>query len=290
MIKHAISYPVGNAIGLVLEDDGEDSLQIRVLRRDSDAFTGPDDLSAKIVYQGPLLSVAVDLTAINGQAYFYKLYLHDGSDFADNDDDAVAGMAQSIYEDGGPDPRAIVRARLSDGFKQEILRGLLKIKAQPDNSMAVSVLNAPPVFETTKWPVVSVHERNDGPSERGIGEEVQPDVAETAEGWLARYTLDVVAWSQNPDERHALGRSLRRILQANMPVFAGLGLTRIEVNGQDADFVSGEYTAPVYCKNVTLTLEAAAYVYANRTGVKVVTINVEALPDVNGNLDTDGAC
>jgi hypothetical protein len=125
-------------------------------------------------------------------------------------------------------------------------------------------LNAPPVFEETNWPVITVHVASDGSGERAIGDLIFPDAFDPvaglwneSQGWLARVQLTVVGWSKNPDERIALRKALRKIVIGNLEVFDSVGMIAIDFSQSDVDELSA-YPAPVYQSMCSFSCEAPA--------------------------------
>jgi len=180
----------------------------------------------------------------------------------------------ATYEDASTDALSVVRDRIDYGLAVEVARGVLIPK-----SGGISVLTAPPVFEQTRWPMVSVHLLSEGPQQRGVGEIVETDFYDgddwtESEGWLARAQIAVIGWSLNPDERIALRQALRRVVIANLPVFDACGMLQIEFMQQDIDAVSGEYPAPVYQAAGTLTCLAPIVVHGRADPITDVQLTV----------------
>lgn len=266
---------VGNAVGLLIEPMPDADL-VRVLRKMTDDISGPGDVGALKIFEDEPTDSLLDLTAVNGQAYFYKDFSRVDGVWEDDGAESVAATANATYQESGPDLRRILIDRYRAGFAQEILRGLLKLKPQPGAASAeVPVQSAPPAFKNTKWPVASVHLQADMASERAIGDSLSADVDTEDQGWIAQQVFNITAWSQNPDERAALHKSLRRIFMANLPVFASYGLLLPELRVEDVDFIEGQYDAEVYCAVATITFRAPISVNAPVTGEVVDEIDVE---------------
>lgn len=144
------------------------------------------------------------------------------------------------------DPLTLLRDRLMLGLADEVEAGQLH-----PHTGRIPVLTAPPQADTTAWPLVTLHLESDTAAERAIGEQLNRDRRSVdglwweTEGWLSRYDLRVIGWSQNPDERFALRRALKRLIVGNLPVFAAHGLLTPDWSQQDSeDFTT--YNAPVY--------------------------------------------
>lgn len=259
MIATVQPLSIGNALRLFLEPPAA-SLEWRILRRGADAFTDENDPGAVAVYQGTERVVLDSQSLQNGVPAFYRAFYWNGSAWVASA--TASGTANATYEDRSTDALSVVRDRLDAGLQVEVARGTLT-----PTSGSISVLSAPPVFEDTRWPVVTVHLITESPAERSIGEVYIGDEFDPisgmwteGEGWLARVQLSVVAWSQNPDERIALRQALRRLIVMNLPVFDDSGMVQIEFSQQDIDAVSGEYPAPVYQTIGTFTCMAPVFV------------------------------
>lgn len=279
MIVSAKALQSGNAVRLTLDPaDGADI--VRVLRKSSMSFTGANDPAATLVYEGALDQV-LDLTPENGALAWYKAYSLVGAAFVDSGEGPIGVLPAATYQDGSTDVRQLLIDRLDAGFRQEIQRGLLKIKPQVQAAAAaVAVLSAPPQHQTTEWPVVTVHLESERQAERGLGESLAIQDSEEEEGWLAGYNFAVTAWSQNPDERNSLHKSMRRILMANLPIFDAAGMVNIEFTVQDQDFISGEYPASVYASSLSFACKAPAYVYTPGAATVIDSVNVIATAQV----------
>jgi hypothetical protein len=222
---------------------------LRVLRKLADTFTGYNDPNAFVVYAG-LEGFALDFESLsNGTPYFYHSYSYDGSAWTDGDPGGSSTATPAATNaETGPDPLSLVRDRLAVGLAAEVAAGNLS----PQSGL-IQVLTAPPLFESTSWPLVTVHLRSDAPEVRGIGELDVPDYFDPvtgswniSEGWLAAVQLDIIGWVvANPDERIALRKAIKKILQGNLPVFDQAGMVLIQFSATDVeDFES--YASPVY--------------------------------------------
>lgn len=277
-----VPLAVGNALRLFLQPPAG-ALYWRVLRKGADTFTGESDPDAVRVYQGTQ-SVVLDAgnqqlgqavyPLLNGNTYYYRAYYWDGSAWISSS--TVGAAPAAAYADASTDVLTVVRDRLDCGLQTEVAAGVLF----PDSG-GIPVLIAPPMWEDARWPMVTVHLQSEAPSARGLGEMVEPDeLDETGtewngtEGWLAKVQLTIVGWTQNPDERIALRKSLRRLIVANLSVFDAAGMVQIEFQQQDMDPLT-EYPAPVYQVMCTLTCLAP---------VRVITARDAAIADVTTTI------
>ena len=220
---------------------------VRVLRRTADTFTGADDSGAYRVASDSLDDVLLDITGlVNGQTYFYRAYAFVGGVWVQSGASDSVQVA-ATYRDDSVDVIGLVRDRLAAGLTVEVQRGALVHELGK-----IPVLLAAPTFEGTKWPVVTVHLASDTPDTRFVGEQVQADWYDAAsdewletEGWLSRVRLTIIGWTINADGRSDLRKSIRRVLQTNLPVFDDQGMYQIGFDFSDTeDFTS--YNAPVF--------------------------------------------
>lgn len=276
--NQAIPLPVGNAVKVLMApDDG--AIQWRLMRNTTGVFAGITDPLSIPVYTGDQSQYVVDVKALtNGVTYSYCLFSTlDGVNW--DASEVFTGVPQAIYGDQSVDALTVVRDRMAAGMAVEVSRGTLTPVTKQ-----IPVLNAPPAFDDVRWPMVSVHVTSDGPAERGIGEMIGSDdwdagsgMWKEGEGWMANTVLAIAGWSKNADERIALRKAMRRLIIANLPVFDGLGMLRIDINQSDQDYVSGEYPAPVFSTVCSFSCLAPAYVTDEVGVVTEITVDGEAV-------------
>jgi hypothetical protein len=247
--------PVGNAIRIFYNPPVA-ALEWRVLRKLADTFTGYNDAAASVVASNGGGNVQLDITGLlNGTPYFYKPYWFNGTTWTA--EATLSATPAASFLDNGVDPLLLVRDRLDDG-----LQALIAASRIDTAATAIKVLTAPPLFDDVAWPVVTVHCNQDAAATRALGEMIASDAYdavaekwESSEGWLSRVQLSIVVWSLNPDERRSLRQAIKTIIQANLPVFYGVGLTEVEFQQADTeDFQS--YNVPVYQVMCTFTCQA----------------------------------
>lgn len=280
MIRMTTPLAAGNAVRLLLSPPPLAS-GIRILRRTDASFAGAEEADdTHVVYEGlPIQDAVTDTQGLtNGRTYFYRPYALVGGEWQ-AEQEPVSCTPLASYEDRSTDALTVVRERIEAGLRVEVERGTLQHKTG-----AIPVYTAPPVYEETQWPVVTVHLQSESDATRGLGELVEPDEFEDeaevwreAEGWLAKVQLTVIGWALNPDERIELRKALRRIIVANLPVFDATGMIEVGLQQQDIeDFTS--YGAPVYQVMSTITCQAPIVVAGRAdaiTDVKtVVTTNL----------------
>lgn len=272
MITMIFALAAGNALRIMLLIPPS-SIRWVVLRSAASSFTGWNDVSAKTVYDGNDSSTVLDISELdNGTVYYYCLFsTTDGITWAASS--IVSATPEAAYQDASTDVQELVRSRLEVGLANELLAGKIKKK-----DGLIQVLDAPPVYENTTFPVVSVHMDNETPINRAIGEivggeYVTPDgQVFDGEGWHVRVTLSITAWLLNGDERGEFRRALRRLIIANLPVFDDAGMMEIEFSAQDTeDFETFEY--PVYMNICTLTCVAPVNVVREVPAISAVTVN-----------------
>lgn len=277
MIAMIMPLAAGNALRVFLEPPCG-ARKWRILRKVADTFSGHDDPDAFLVYEGDERSAVDSQYLQNGALYYYRAYFFDGISWSESA--AATGTPNATYEDCSTDVLSILRERISLGLQAEVKRGTF----QPTDG-SIKVLVATPVYEDTRWPVVSLHLLSETPAERGVGEIIVPDIYDESEwneheGWLARVQIAVIAWSMNPDERIELRKALRRIVVANLSLFDAFGIIQVEFSQQDVDAVSGEFPAPVFQAAGTFNCLAPVIV-RNQVG-PITDVQVEVNPIQRG--------
>jgi hypothetical protein len=272
MISLIQPLSVGNAVRVIITPASNAVIYWRLLRRTSNAFTGPDDQGAVVVADNTADNMILDAVAlVNGTQYFYLDYGWDGTEW-------IAGTVYTAtpatsYQDDGVDPLTIVEGRLSLGLAAQVAAGALS-----PASGAIQVTTAP--FgnpDGVVFPTVSVHVDSVNPIHRALGEEILPDVSFSdgtwpgSEGWFARTTLRISAFSFNGDERNALRRAIRGIIQANLSVFDDACLTENEFSQTDnEDFQS--FAAPAYMTVAMFSCTSPAFVQGVVQPITDVTV------------------
>lgn len=205
----------------------------RLLRKTADTFSGYNDPAAAVIVDGTDNYVVDRSSLINGQTYYYKLYWFDGTSWTGTPTVPVAMSA--TYQDATVDVLMLVRERIEYGLEVEVARGTLK---HPQGK--IKCLTAFPWDDKTPWPVVTVHLSSSSSDTRAVGEMLEPDhfdgeTWDEYEGWYENVQLDVLGWSQNPDERQDLRQAIRRIIIGNLPVFDDAGFLQIGFRQVDAE-------------------------------------------------------
>lgn len=246
MIAMIQVLPVGNALRIFVEPV-QGAVFWRILRKTSDSFSGHDDASALVVYEGDEKIFVDSKNLINEVPAFYRPYYNDGTNW-------VSGVTQSAtpvatYEEFTTDVMDLLRQRIETGLKVEIGRG----NFQPEHGY-IQVFTAPPSLDqNTRFPLVTMILESENPEVRGLGENISGDEFDSigfdwieSEGWIARVQLAIAAWSLNSDERIELRKALRRIIIANFTVLDAEGISNISAEFHDVNMVNGEFNAPIY--------------------------------------------
>jgi hypothetical protein len=277
MISLIQTLPIGNALRVFLNPPAGAS-QWKLLRNTVNTFTGHNDPAAAVVLDTESLRQVLDRSGLaNGTTYYYKPYSLTGAVWTGHD--SVAAVPEASLLDASIDALSIVRERIEMGMQAEITAGRLK-----HNYNRIPVLTAPPLFEDTRWPVITVHLDDDSPAEHGIGMELVPDQSDgddvtEFEGYLSSVRLNIVAWSLNPDERAILRKALKRVVLGNAQVFDDAGMTNIVTAFTDTeDFQS--FSAPVYQSLCRLSCLAPSAVSGSIGTIDEVDveINVDLAP------------
>lgn len=266
--------PVGNALQLFLEPPANAEFW-RVLRKQTDDFTGYDDPNAFVLVDGDDKAPVDYLGLANGATYFYRAFYWSGSAWVASA--SASGVPQASYSDASVDVRTLLRERLEAGLKVEVQRGTLEHEAG-----LIPVLMAPPVWGEVRWPLVTVHISNEADGQRAIGEHMFEDVQSLddgdyteGEGYLGNNSYTIIGWSLNPDERHELAKAIRRILVANGQVFAAAGVITPAISIQDVEDFE-RYAAPVYQAMCTFTCQAPVLVSSQAPDVIDVQVSATA--------------
>lgn len=265
MIAMVQSLHVGNALRLFLEPPAG-SVAWRVLRKATDTFSGHDDPSALVAYEGnERVFVEANQSLTNEQLWFYQPYYSvDGVTWTAGS--TGSGTPSAIYVDHTTDVLSHMRERLESGLLVECQRS----NFQPEMGY-IQVYTAPPAMEQgLRFPLVTLHLESEEPSDRFIGESISGDAFdaiglewEESEGWLANVRLGIVGWSLNSDERIELRKAIRRLVVANLPVFESYGWSMPSLSQQDVDYVNGEFGTNIYQVMCTFTCTAPVRVSGN---------------------------
>lgn len=252
---------VGNAVRILIAPPNS-AARWKLLRRDADDFSGPDDPLALVVHDGNDKAITDYRGLLNGEQVFYKVY----------------NLVNDVWEDGGPvstvvpgatmadlgeDVLSLIRDRLEAGFKVYVDRDVIR-----HDRNFVPVMLASPQVEDVVLPMVTVHLQNQATEVRGVGELSGLDsFDEEANEWLSveggfdRVQITIAIWALNADTRKLMRKALRAILQANLPVFDAAGLVTPSWSMQDLEDYQ-TYAAPMFQTMCTFDCLAPASVQA----------------------------
>lgn len=277
MIQFIHPLPVGNAIRVNLVPPAT-AKRWRLLRRTDDQFGDQDDPQAVLIHDGALRSVLDTAGLVNGTTYWYRAYYYDGATWTASA--AASAIPSAMFTDESVDAIDVVIERMRLGLANEVAAARLH---PPKGKALIEVLKAPPQFPDTPLPVVTVHCTQDSSAERLIGDDLYPDDLQDDgdwiedEGWLSRWSMEIIGWTLNPDARATLRKSLKAIIAGNMGVFADRGLVQLEFEASDVeDFQT--YGAPMYMVSCRLTCLAPTAL----TSVTAPIPDVESV--VNGEI------
>lgn len=284
MISLLSPLPVGNAVRITLDGIPATATRWRLLRNVTGAFPAYNDPASIVVLDSnagdPLQLVDFAAGLVNGTLTYYQVFYFDGAAWTSDANAPASCIPATTYRDESVDPQTIVRDRVALGLAAEIARNAITLP--PDSGGTIEVLTAPPLFDSTRWPVVSVHLSSTAPVNRALGEIVANDEFDTStdlwddsEGWHAKTQLTIVGWSLNPDERIVLRKAIMRIALANLPVFEAALLMQIELSQQDIeDFTT--YQAPVY--ETVCTFTCVNPLVINAPGAPITDVEVTVIP------------
>lgn len=276
MIQIIMPLAVGNAVQMRLAPP-KGAVAWRVLRRTALPFAGPVDPGAFTVAEASNEATITDILNLeNGRLYHYAVFYQDRTGAWLGQVAQASATPTASYRGDELDVQTLVRDRLDLGMKNEVLRQRIKSSA-PNGKIEVTL--APfGMADKIAFPTVSVHLEHEASAERGIGEKMGPDVRNAdgnwteSEGWLSRVTLQVVGVTDNPLTRIALRRALRRVIQANFPVFEAHGLMLIDF--QQKDLEDTNFNAPLYFTVGTFSCIAPAFVADDVSDIEDVDVTL----------------
>lgn len=279
MISTVQPLYIGNALRVFVEPPAG-AIVWRVYRKGSNTFSGMDDASALLVFEGGEKVFTDAMSLPNDIMAFYKpWYSQDGVSWTAG---AVgSGTPRSTYTETSTDALSLVRDRLEAGLQVECKRGTFMTELG-----YIQVYTASPSLERDlRFPLVTVHLDREQSNERGIGGDIVGLSSDPldgldwqdGDGWLADVELTIIGWCLNGDERNELRKAIRRIILANMTLFSDQGLENIVLSQSDVNAVEGEYPAPMFMVNTSLTCLAPVVVAGANGDSVAVEISVSPL-------------
>jgi hypothetical protein len=263
MIALLTSISSGNAVSVLLNPPST-AVKWRILRNLTGVFA--DQNSATLVYEGNERHFTDIAGLDNGIVVFYQPFYWNGSVWS-------TAPAKSItpgltFVDRSVDVLSLVRDRLDAGFAGLVARGDL---THPRGNFPV--LTASPQVEDAAFPIVTVHLSSDSDDVRFVGDTLHDDVMNVDEsvseinGWLSQYSLEIVVWSLNGDERKALRAAMKTILISNLTVFSSNEMEEISLQFSDQeDFET--YQSPMYTGHCSLRCLAPTVIDSSGPAVK----------------------
>jgi hypothetical protein len=267
MIASIQPEPAGNAIHVILAPPAE-AAQWRLLRRGTDAFTGPDDPDAVVAGDwGDWIAVMDDVGLTNGRPYFYRAYYRDAAGFNLPPSPTVQATPVYAASDPGPNPLRLLHDRLRVGLRNMIDAGQLRV-----SNGKVAIVTAPFMSpDKTTFPIISLHMESDRPSDQAIGAFAAGgaigDEWEDATGWWSDVTINCLALSLNPDERIALGEAIKHVVIASLPIFEANGLIRPLLSLTHSELAPEASGAPLYVAAATFTCQAPSFAFGRASVV-----------------------
>jgi hypothetical protein len=245
-----------------------------LLRRTDANFTAVDDPDAVVILSNSKVLVPLDYTNLtNGTEYFYCDFAWNGTEYVMGV--PVSGTPNAGYQVGAVDVQEFVRERLELGLAVEVAAGRLF----PQTGL-IPVVTAPyALIDGITFPCVSVHLENDSPGQRSVGESQFGEIYlggigwDLNEGWLASTRLNIVGVSLNGDERIALRKAIKRVVQENLTVFNEVGFVNISLNQVDGEMFT-EDQANLFLTNGTFECDAPSYVTTAIPTITTITTDL----------------
>lgn len=273
MISFIQSLAAGNAVKVTLNPP-KSAERWRLLRKQTDDFTGHDDPSAGVILDGDDKYLVDRQALINGQIYYYRLYSLVGGEWKESP--SVSVTVTAGYHGISSDPLDVIRDRLELGLKVEVQRKTLNHARG-----YIPVRTAFPFNEAVMWPIVTVHVQSDATDTRSIGEVWDTDYDEDMDGVMDRWRIDVIGWTMNPDERNTLRQAIRRVIVANFPVFDDVGMAQIDFSQMDAEELADREKNVVIYKTVGSLSCLAPFIVANEVQtIDTVETTVNTIDEV----------
>lgn len=274
----ALALTFGGGVRLVWTNPADaDFDRVRILRKLTNTISGPADPAATVVYEGkgartneaptswtinPSPAIAdgqrrdmLDRTGIAwNTTYYYAI-------FATNAGASVWSVAATCSvrtpEISALDELDVIGVLIDylDAYmKRQVALNALTLR---DGQSIVEIHDAPPLIDTVMLPCVSVHLDYDRPTDFLLGD--QPgdrdslgDPERNRRSTFCEQRLAITGWTENPEIRRGLYRTLKAALTAVREVMERLGVNNLTLTGQyQEDFES--YAMPMYMASFQLT-------------------------------------
>lgn len=282
------SLGCGNAIRIIVESTAGES-RWRVLRKESNDFSGANDPAAFLVHDGAERFLTDARLLVNGVTYFYAIFGRIADSWSLPVVRSIAPVA--TFDDASVDVQELVRERLDLTLNSMIARGKL-----PLTKPTLSVMSIPFYTQGGEFPVVTVLFGGSSPVVRSLGDVVGSDVfidggITELQGWLSSVSVEVTAWSLNAEERNILRKAIEAAVASNLHVFDDLGLQMFEVQSVQDSEDTQSMNAPVY--QTTLRLGCTAVTATTDEFGIIATVEVGGVSTVlpDGTVQTNNcAC
>jgi hypothetical protein len=244
-MKFNLLQPIscGNAVRLVVQPTVNET-QWRLLRKETDVFTGQDDPAAFVVHDGVNRFLTDARMLVNGVTYHYALYGYAAGSWGAPVMASV--VPEALFEDISVDPQELVRERIDVTLHSMIQRGLVQLSRSN-----VAVMSIPFYTQGGELPVVTVLYGSGSATGHALGEQMSADEFDGSDfigtqGWHESVSLEISAWSLNAQERNIIRKALQAVIAANLGIFAESGLVNFEVQSVQDTEDTQSMNAPIY--------------------------------------------
>lgn len=230
---------------------------VKILRKLTNTFSGPNDQSATVVYLGlgdlcqpyrnifqPVDGVTpaqyrqiLDTTDIGYNiTYYYAIYALDAGEVSPSDAAAMSATTPHVSEFEEIDILQTLLDYINPYMNAQIVTQSLAIRP----NQRINVLNGPPLLDNATWPMVSVHLDDDHPSDFSIGDivgsnDTTGDTIVHRRGYMSDASISVVGWTDNPDVRKSMYRNLKGCLISARQLLENVGLMNVVLSGRYAE-------------------------------------------------------
>lgn len=271
MIAVIYALSSGKAVGIFLNPPGT-ALMWRVIRSERDEFLANENTMG-LIYEGNERG-CVDIGGLsNGRTYYYKPFYYDGVKWTGFPSKSIVPGFTMI--DRSVDVLSLLRDRIDTGLNDLIKTGQL---THPNN--IAPVVTESPQIQDINLPCVTLHISSDSDESRFLGDMFEPDIdagigfVDEITGYYSRYTLEIVVWAKNGDERLAYRKALKALFIGNTLIFSEFGLEEMHFSFSDSEEFD-LYQFPTYmsvCTFSCLAPSAISGAYATVTEIEVEAI------------------
>lgn len=247
---------------------------VKILRKLTNDITGHTDPGATVVYSGGGVSAGeyrsvflpddliqadqyrttLDLQALSwATTYYYAIFACN----ADESEVSVAATMQARTPEASTFEEVDVIGELLAYLKSYLARQIQTAKLPVRAGVnVVQIIEGPPLIDS-KFPVVSLHLDADTPVAFTLADELDQldeagDVKVRRRGYLSEVHIRVQGWSENPDTRRHLYRTLKGALVSVRELMETLGVMNLSMTGQYLEEFE-KYNMPLFIGALTLT-------------------------------------